>query len=52
MDEGETIDVELELVDCDGVQLKNCTVHLLAGQWETLGASKARRAAKCNLLWW
>jgi len=35
--EGETTDVELDLVDCDGVQLKNRTVHLLAGQWETLG---------------
>jgi hypothetical protein len=44
--ESETTDVELELVDCDGVQLKNRTVHLLPGQWETLGSLEGTTGGK------
>ncbi len=43
---GETTDVELEPVDCDGVQLKNRTVHLLAGQWETVGSLEGTTGGK------
>jgi hypothetical protein len=46
LDEGETTDVELELADCDGVKLKNRTVHLLSGQWETLGSLEGTTGGK------
>ncbi len=46
LDEGEVTDVEIELVDCDGVQLKNRTVHFLAGQWETVGRLEGTTGGK------
>jgi hypothetical protein len=46
LDEGEVTDVEIELVDCDGVQLKNRTVHFEAGQWETVGRLEGTTGGK------
>ena len=31
---GETIDVEISLIDCDGVPLQNRTIHLVAMEFE------------------